>query len=356
MPRTRRTAYAEQWNFDVQHTFPMHFLVDVAYAGSHGVHLYGDYDANQLPDKYLSLGSQLLSQVSNPFYGYISSGALSGPTVAQSQLLLPYPQFTGVTLGDASSYGASSYDALQVNATRRFSDGFGLMVSYVRSKLMDNVGATETGFPGGNFAGGGIQDWDNLRAEWALGTYDTPNYLAVNGTYDLPFGKDKRLFNSNSVANYFIGGWQLNGINYVLSGTPLQVFTAANTLFNDGGTQRADWNGQNPVPNTAIKDRLSDYFNVNDFSAPAPFTYGNSPRTIGSLREPGWVDLDLSGIKNTRFFDGRLNVQFRAEAFNILNHPQFGPPDTNLGDGTTGIVSQQVNNPRELQFALKVLF
>jgi hypothetical protein len=356
MSRTRRTAYAEQWNLDVQHTFPMHFLVDVAYAGSHGIHLYGDYDANQLPDKYLSLGSQLISQVSNPFYGHISSGGLSGPTVAQSQLLLPYPQFTGVTIGDGSFYGASSYNALQVSATRRFANGFGLMVSYARSKLMDNVGATETGFPGGTYAGGGTQDWDNLRDEWALGTFDTPNYLAVNGTYDLPFGKDKRWFNSNSVANYVIGGWQLNGINYVLSGTPLQVFTAANTLYNDGGTQRANWNGQNPVPDTPIKDRLNAYFNVNDFSPPAPFTYGNSPRLIGSLRDPGWVDLDLSGVKNTRFFDDRLTVQFRAEAFNILNHPQFGPPDTNLGDGTTGIVSQQLNNPRELQFALKALF
>lgn len=356
MSRTRRTSTAEQWNLDVQHTFPLHFLVDVAYAGSHGMHLYGDYDADQLPDKYLLLKSQLTTQVSNPFHGYVSSGTLSGPTVAESQLLLPYPQFTGVTLGDASFYGASSYNALQVNATRRFANGFSLMLAYARSKLMDNVGATETGFPGGTYAGGGIQDWDNLRAEWALGTFDTPNYLAVNGTYDLPFGKNKPWANSSRVANYLIGGWQLNGINYVLSGTPLQVTTAANTLYNNGGTQRANWNGQNPIPNTPIKNRLNAYFNVNDFSEPAPFTYGNSPRTIGSLRDPGWVDLDLSGVKNTRFFDDRVNVQFRAEAFNILNHPQFGPPDTNLGDGTTGIISTQLNNPRELQFALKVIF
>lgn len=355
MSRTRRTAAAEQWNLDVQHTFPLHFLVDVAYAGSHGMHLYGDYDANQLPDKYLLLGSQLNAQVSNPFYGHIASGALSGPTVAQSQLLLPYPQFTGVTLGDSSYYGASSYNALQVSATRRFTSGFGLMVSYVRSKLMDNVGATETGFPGGTYAGGGIQDWDNLRAEWALATFDTPNYLAVNGTYDLPFGKDKRWLNSNRAADYLFGGWQLNGINYVLSGTPLQVYTAANTLYNDGGTQRANWNGQNPIPDTPIKKRLNAYFNVNDFSAPAPFTYGNSPRLLGDLRAPGWVDCDLSGIKNTHLTE-RVNVQFRAEAFNILNHPQFGPPDTSLGDGTTGIVSTQINNPRELQFAMKVIF
>jgi hypothetical protein len=356
MSRTRRNAYSEQWNLDVQHTFPGKILVDVAYAGSHGVHLYGDFDADQLPDSDLNLGNQLNTQVSNPFYGQIATGALSGPTVAQSQLLLPNPQFTGVTIGDTSSYGASSYNALQLKVDRRFANGFSVLVSYTRSKLMDNVGATETGFPGGSFGGGGIQDWDNLKAEWALATYDTPNYLAINGIYDLPFGKAKKWINSGGIVNYLIGGWQLNGIGSELSGTPLEVTMAANTLYNNGGTQRADWNGQNPVPHTAIKDRLNAYFDVNDFSAPAPFTYGNSPRSLGDLRAPGLVDLDLSGIKNTRFFDDRYNLQFRAEAFNLFNHPQFGPPDTNLGDGSTGTISSQVNNPRELQFALKLIF
>ncbi|MGB9147222.1 MAG: TonB-dependent receptor [Acidobacteriaceae bacterium] len=356
MSRARRTSYTEQWNLDIQHTFPMHFLVDLAYAGSHGIHLYGDYDANQLPDKYLSFGTQLISQVSNPFYGHISSGSLSGQTVAESQLLLPYPQFTGVTLGDSSSYGASVYNSLQAMAERRFDNGFGLVVSYTLSKLMDNVGATETGFPGGTYSGGGIQDWYNLHGAWARGSFDTPNYLAINGTYDLPFGSHKRWLNSGGVANYLIGGWQLNGISYIESGNPLQVFTAANTLYNNGGTQLANWNGKNPIPDTPVKDRLNAYFNVSDFTAPAPFTYGDSPRLIGSLRDDGEVDLDLSGVKNTSLDHDRYNVQFRAEAFNIFNHPQFGPPDTALGDGTTGIISDQLNNPRELQFAMKVLF
>lgn len=356
MLRTRRTSYSEQWNVDIQHELPMNFLVDVAYAGSHGIHLYGDYDANQLPDKYLRFGTQLTSEVSNPFQGHISSGALSGPTIAQSQLYLPYPQFTGVTLGDASFYGASFYNSFQASVQRRFDNGFGFTVAYTLSKLMDNVGATETGFPGGTYSGGGIQDWYNLRGAWARGSFDTPNYLAVDGTYDLPFGRHQKWFNSNGIANYLIGGWQLNGITYIESGTPLQVYMAANTLYNNGGTQLANWNGKNPIPGTAIKDRLNDYFDLNDFSTPAPFSYGNEPRLIGSLRDDGEVDLDLSGVKNTNLIRDKLDLQFRAEAFNLFNHPQFGPPDTALGDGTTGLVSYQVNNPRELQFALKLLF
>ncbi len=355
MARHRSTSYAEQWNLDLQHTFFKNLLFDLAYAGSHGVHLYGDYTANQLPDHYLGLGSQLNAQVANPFFGKITTGGLSGSTVAQSQLLVPYPQFTGVTLGDGSSYGASVYNALELKVERRFSDGASILGSYTWSKLMDNVGPTTTGFPGGSFAGGGIQDWDNLPAEWSLATFDTPNYLAVNGIYDLPFGKGRRWFHENSFANYLIGGWQVNGIGTVLSGTPQQVFMAANTLFNYGGTQRANWNGRNPIPNTPIKKRLNQYFNTGAFSAPGAFTYGNSPRTLGSLRAPGLVNLDLSGVKNTELLEG-LTLQFRAEAFNLFNHPQFGPPDTALGDNTTGTISTQVNSPRELQFALKLLF
>jgi hypothetical protein len=354
MDRSRHTSYAEGWNLDIQQLFPKQVLFDLAYVGSHGVHLYGDYNANQLPDKDLALGSQLNNLVPNPFYGKITSGSLSGPTVAQSQLLLPYPQFTGVTLGDGSFYGASEYNALQLKVERRFQNGFSILGSYTWSKLMDNV-QPNNGFPGGSFAGGAPQDWDNLRGEWALATFDTPQYIAINGIYDLPFGEERRFAHQNRLANYLIGGWQLNGISSVVSGTPQQVFMSANTLYNYGGTQRANWNGKNPIPNTSIKDRLNQYFDVSDFSNPGAFTYGNSPRTLGALRSPGLVDLDLSGVKNTPLFEGWI-LQFRAEAFNIFNHPQFGPPDTALGDGTTGVISSQVNAPRELQFALKLLF
>jgi hypothetical protein len=354
MDRHRRVSYAEQWNLDIQQMFPKHVLFDLAYAGSHGVHLYADYNANQLPDSDLALGGQLNEQVANPFYGKLTTGGLSGPTVARSQLLLPYPQFTGVTLGDGSFYGASVYNALQLKVERRFDNGVGFLASYTWSKLMDNA-TPNNGFPGGSFAGGGIQDWDNLRREWSLATFDTPQYFVMNGMLDLPFGRGKRFAHNSHAANYLIGGWQLNGIFTMLSGTPQQVFMAANTLYNYGGTQRANWNGRDPIPSTSINKRLNQYFDVNDFSNPGAFTYGNSPRTLGALRSPGLTNMDLSALKNTHLSE-RWVVQFRAEAFNLFNHPQFGPPDTALGDGTTGVISNQVNAPRELQFAVKILF
>jgi len=297
----------------------------------------------------------LLQQVNNPFYGKISSGALSNSTVSASQLLLPYPQFQNVTLGNSSFFGASSYNAMQVKLEKRYSHGFNLLVAYTWSKLMDNIPASETGFPGGSFGGTGIQDWDNLHAERAISSFDTPQYLAINGIYELPFGQGRQFFNHGKLANYLIGGWQLNGITSIVSGTPQEVFVAANTLYNNGGTQRANWNGQNPTLHGPIPKRLNQFFNVGDFSEPAPFTYGNSPRMLSDLRAPRFVDTDLSGIKMIPIHD-RLKAEFRAEAFNLFNHPTFGPPDTTLGDGTTGIVNSQVNLPRQIQLAAKVLW
>lgn len=355
--RTRKTSYAEQWNLDFQHQFPWQILFDLAYAGSHGVHLYGDYNANQLPDRYLSMGSALQQQITNPFFGnpLITPGALSGPTVARSQLLLPFPQFTGVTYSGTSSYGASRYDSLQLKVERRFANGFSILGSYTWSKLMDNVNATTTGFPGGNYSGGGIQDWDNLAAAWSPSVLDTPQYLAVSSLYELPFGKGRKWLNNSTVTEYVLGGWQLNGIFTAISGSPLQIAMAANTLFNNGGTQLANWNGRDPNGHGPIKDRLTDYFNTSVFSNPGAFTYGNAPRTFGNLLSPGLLNLDASVLKT--FPIGPAAFQLRFEAFNVFNHPQFGPPITGIGSGSpAGLITFQANQPRVLQVAGKVTF
>jgi len=355
MQRNRPVSYAQQWNLDVQTNVGANFVLDIAYAGGRGVHLYGDFNPNQLPDQYLAMGDDLNTQVQNPFYGQITSGSLSSPTVARSQLLRPYPQFSGVTLGNSSFFGASDYNALQVKVERRFADGFSLSGSYTFSKLMDNLPSSETGFPGGAFSGGGTQDWYNLRAEWSVAEFNTPHVLTVNGIYELPFGKGKRFLNNSNVANYIVGGWQLNGITSLISGTPLGVYTATNTLYNYGGSQRANWDGTSPAKGGKVSDKLDNYFNVSAFSQPAPFTYGNSPRLFSGLLTPGTISTDLSGIKKIPIYEN-LSGEFRAEAFNIFNHPVFGPPDTTLGDGTTGIVNSQVNLPRQIQLALKLIW
>jgi hypothetical protein len=157
-------------------------LIDAAYAGSHGVHLFSPLNYDQLPDQYLSLGGNLLNLVPNPFYGAITSGPLSTPTIQEGQLLWPYPQFTSVT-AESASYGDSLYHAFELKVERRFANGFGLLLSYACSKLIDDVMPSDTyeGFPGENFSAGNIQDSYNRRADRAVASFDTPNYLTVNG-------------------------------------------------------------------------------------------------------------------------------------------------------------------------------
>ncbi len=354
--RSRPTPYTEQWNLDLQQEFRHNVVLDIAYAGSHGVHLVYDYAANTLPDQDLALGEQLLNQVPNPFYGILpASSPLGAPTISQEQLLLPYPQFTYADFGGDTFWGASSYNALQVKLEKRYSSGFSLLAAYTWSKLMDNLPSTESGFPGANFYEPAPQSWYDPKRNWSLSDFDIPQILSVAATYDLPFGHNKAFLNQNSIANQVLGGWQLNTIISASSGSPFGILMANNELFNNGGQQYANYNGGRTVLPGPTKNKLNEYFDVSSFSAPGPFKFGNMPRILGTLRAPGVFNTDLSGIKSFKLY-GRINAQFRAEAFNVFNHPQFGFPDFYLGDGTTGIVSSQQNAPRQLQLALKVTF
>jgi hypothetical protein len=152
-----------------------------------------------------------------------------------------------------------------------------------------------------------------------------------------------------------LGNWRLNGIDSFRSGVPLGLTTASNTLGTFEGTQRPNWNGATQTVSGPIPDRLNDYFNTAAFTTPAPYTFGTVGRLLPSLRGPGIVNLDISLDKEFSIVE-RLKLQFRAEAFNSLNHPQFGLPGVVIGSSTAGVISQQVNLPRDVQFGLKLLF
>jgi hypothetical protein len=152
-----------------------------------------------------------------------------------------------------------------------------------------------------------------------------------------------------------LGGWQVNGITTVQGGTPLQI-SASNTLSNfDFQTLYANTTGQNATLHGDIHQRLKKYFNTAVFSQPAPFTLGNGPAYYDNLRGPGLNSTDLSLFKEFSPV-WRLKVQFRAEAFNVFNHVQFGNPDTGVTDTAFGQITSQANTPRQVQFGLKFLF
>jgi hypothetical protein len=353
MDRSRRTPYSVQWNFGIQRTLPKNFLAEAAYSGSHGVRLFGPLNYDQLPNQYLSLGNNLLTQVPNPFYGIITTGSLSTPTIPFGQLLRPYPQFTSV-MAPNNSYGNSIYHSLQAKLERRFSGGLSFLLSYTFSKLIDDAVPSTANlyFAGETFSAGNIQDYYNRRNERSLASYDTPQYFAVNANWELPFGKGKPLANHSGWVNGLAGGWQLNGIVKLVSGAPLGLTTANNTLRNYGSTQRPNLvAGQDPTGPGAI----AQYFNVAAFAVPAPYTFGNAGRLLPYLRGPGAANLDLSVMKNIPVYE-RAHLQFRFEMFNVMNHPQFDFPNTTIGSPTAGVISAQANQPRNIQLALKLIF
>lgn len=344
-----RAAYSQDWNLDVQRELPGGILVDAAYSGAKGTRLPVDIQLNQLPDAALALGSQLIQQTPNPFYGTIAVGSLSGKTIPYGQLLRPYPEFGNVNIR-AWHEGNSTYHSAQLKGERRFSKGFSLLVAYTFSKMLTNAGSRTTT----NFANPGIQDSHNLSAEKAPGNVDVPQRFVASYNWELPFGPGRAFLNTGGVIGKLAGGWQLNGITTAQGGMPLGLNTSNNQTGSFGGGSRPNNKGVSAALSGSVESRLNRYFDPGVFSQPPAFTFGNTARTIGNLRAPGLLNFDFSAIKNTRFRE-RLNVQFRAELFDLFNHPNFGAPGTTFGTGSFGVISS-ANDGRTIQFGLKLLF
>ncbi len=351
-------GYAQQWNFDVQQQFGNGFLLDLAYAGSKGVHVpLSSQNIDQVSDSYLSLGSQLSSQVANPYAGTITQGSLSGSTVAAAQLIRPYPQYTGVSVA-GSGVGNSEYNSLQVKAQKRFSHGGSLLVAYTWSKLISDTESVTTWLESGT-VGNTIQDANNLRLERSLGSFDVPHRLVVSYVLDIPVGKGRKyLSGANKWVDGAVGGWGVEGVSTFQSGFPLAFVTSQNLNGVIGASgQRPNYvSGCNQNVNGSAQSRIAGWFNTGCFQQPAAFTYGTLSRTDPSLRADGVANYDFSAFKNFNFGESRAHLQFRAEFFNLFNRVQFGPPNTTLGNTSFGVVNSQINNPRLVQFALRLAF
>ena len=349
----QHSGYTQQWNFDVQRQITGTFVADVAYAGSHSIGLPGSIQIDQLPDQYLSLGTALTQQVPNPFYGLVGVGTLAQPTVSKGQLLRPYPQFNGVTLG-YTNVGNSIYHSMQAKLTKRFQRSL-FSLAYTLSKGIGNTEAA-TGYLEQNGVPG-FQDNNNLRLDRSLNTLDSTHRLLIAFTTELPVGKGKRWLNGPARINQLFSGWEVNGLYTYESGTPLFLSTATNLTNSFGGGSRPNNNGTSAQLSGSAVSRLNQWFNTSVFSQPPAFTFGNTGRALPDVRDDSTNNLDLGINKNNRFFrDGRVNLQFRAEFFNILNHPRFHNPGLTYGTPQFGIVSAQVNEPRLIQMALKLLF
>ncbi len=346
--------YMQNFSFDIQYEVSRSTVVEIGYAGHQGRKLsYGvGLNDNQLDPALLSMGATLTQQVPNPFFGFIATGALSGRTVPRQRLLRPFPQFDSVNRSGAIGGGSSSYNALLMKLTKQFSSGLMLMSSYQWSKAIDNIGETEPN-PGG--AADGYRNNRDISIERSLSAHNLPHSFVTAFVYDLPVGRGKALGGGmGGLLNVIAGGWQTAGIVRFSSGLPVRM-TAPSQISQFGfGVQLPDIKNGNDV---AVDRRTPDrWFNTAAFTAPAPFTVGNSPRRLPLLTAAQQKNADVSLMKNFRWRE-RVRVQFRAEAFNLTNTPQFGWPDTAFGSNTFGVVSSTMNiGPRNIQFGLKADF
>jgi hypothetical protein len=254
--------------------------------------------------------------------------------------------------------GNSSYNSLQIKAeTKTPKHGLYALVAYTYSKtyddgLSDGLGSELSApyFP--------LPNWQNL--DHALSQINLDNSFTGSLIYDLPFGHGKKFGAAwNSVTNSLVGGWQATLIERVSSGFPVPLIDSNNqsgVSFNTGGNSN-NWNRPNQVSGCSVyaaNHGAHQWINPACFTAPAAGQLGNASRV--PVVGPDFVNSDFSLIKQFALPRKDMGLNFRAEFFNLFNHPQFGMPINDINESGFGNVNSTVNNPRLVQLALKLTF
>jgi carboxypeptidase family protein/TonB-dependent receptor-like protein len=346
------SGYVQQWNFAVQRELAGNMVAEIAYAGSKVTHVgIPDTNINQLTADQLAQGNALLQNVTNPYFGQIPrSSSLGDPMIPRAQLLRPYPRFTAVSLY-RNNVGNTSYHALQAKFEKRLSRGVAFLVSYTRSKLIDDAGSVfDASILTGPVANFPVADSFNRALERDLSTGDIPNVFVTSFTYELPMGKG-RGHNLSGIADKLFGGWNINGMILLQSGMPFPVTQITNfNAFAGFGTQRPNILSD---PTLGTDDRTTDrWFDTSAFAVAPQFTLGNASRN--PVRGPGYSTADIAFIKRT-YLGEVINFEFRTEIFNLTNTPPLGNPNGVLGNAAFGTITT-AGDPRVIQFGLKLNF
>jgi outer membrane receptor protein involved in Fe transport len=320
-----KRPYADQWNFGVQQQLTSNAVLTANYVGSVGrrLDIGGAYNVAMVAGGNASCPGQ-------------NCGA-------------PFP-YIGATAYDRSQ-GKSSYNALQVSLNGRQEHGLTYLVSYTWSKSLD-LGCS--GWYG--VEGCSIQNPYNLQADKGPSATDLPHIFSTAWVYALPFGRGAKLSSGSPMVNALIGGWNLNGVVSLNSGTAFDVGTTqdiahtGNYNYGNGyGYERANLTGGKYPGNKSP----AEWINVAAFKYPAPNTFGNLGRN--SLRSDWNKNLDLSLFRQFPITE-RFRIEFRFEAFNVTNTPVWAIPVSNLDSPNFGAVTHTANVPRQLQFGLKLYF
>ncbi len=346
---TRSGGYVQQFSLDVQRQIRAGFVLSAGFIGSRGIHLVQDgRNIDQLNPQHLSLGAALNSNVTNPMYNNGGVLNVGNPTISRSQSLLPFPQFTGVTV-NSSGTNRSHYDAAYAKLQRRFAHGMTLLAIYTWSRNMDlGYGTVSNSY---STAPSGPQNTYDLSSEYGLSTSNTPRRLSLAGTYDLPVGKGKRFLGNNRILDLIAGGWSANLVSVIQSGYPLAISQPNNNSVIGASTQRPNATGVSASVDAPFSKRIDGWINPAAFSQAPQFAFGNVGRVI-SLRGPGQINFDVSLFKTFTIAE-RIKAQFRAESLNVSNTPTFYGPNTTFTSPQFGLITSQANYPRLIQIGVR---
>ncbi len=331
-----KTGNSIRWDFDVQRQLPFNTVVEAGYIYNHALHLGVNRQLDFVPAQYLSTLpvrdqatiDRLTRNVANPFAGLIPGTSLNGSSVQRSQLLRPYPQFTGITERTVP-FGSSYFHMFQARIEKRFSHGFQFLANYLRSKLIERRTL--------------LNDQD-LRPEKRIASDDRPQRFVASLNWDLPFGKGRTIGSTaNPVLGRTISGWTVNTIYTVQPGGPLGW---GNVIYLGGDLRLDPHNVESAFDVTRFNRNSAQQLAQNLRMFPSQFS---------TLRQDGVNNLDFSAIKNTAITE-RVNLQFRCEFFNFLNHPSFNPPNLSPVSTDFGRISSQANLARSTQLALRLVW
>jgi hypothetical protein len=330
-------SYGVRYTFDIQQQLGHNFLLDIGYIGDHQVHLQNSNVISSSPlVSFLSRSpfrdaaatAALSAVVPNPFSGLLPGSTLNGSTTSVATLLNADPEFTSVTLKNIPD-GHSLFSELVIHLTRRFANGLQFNVNYEFSRMLEtyqlNAGEERlyTDPPSGDF----------------------PHHFVLAGTYELPFGKGAKFFNNaNRVVNQLVGGWVLNSVYTWESGA---VLSWGNVIYF-GGNLNYQARNLGGAFNTSA-------FDINANDQPNSYNYRTFPGAFNNLRSDATNNADLSMLKNFRIKE-RAQLQYRFEAFNALNRPQFAAPNLSPTSKAFGTITALANTPRVIQMGLRLTF
>src|SRR5262245_4177372 len=349
---TLGSGYVQQWNASVQRELTTNTSFEVAYVGSHIVHVgIPDSNVNQLTADQLALGPQLQQTVSNPYFGIIPrSSSLGNPTIPRGQLLKPFPEYTTVSIY-RNNVGTTFYQGLELSVRQRLSRGLQYSIAYTRSKLMDDASSVfDASILTGPIPNFPVADSFNRSLERDYSNGDMPHVLAASVVWDLPMGSG-RARQGHGALGAVINDWNVSALVTLQSGMPVAVTqTTNNNAFAGFGTQRPNLVGDPTLP--ADQRTPGHWFNTAAFVPAGPFTLGTASRN--PVRGPSYRDVDVAFTRRIRIAGPRA-IELRGEIFNLLNTPNFGAPNAVAGAANFGTVTSALD-PRVAQLAVKFIF